>query len=289
VLKPFEVVCPNEDKTFLTPYRAFFEDYLEQEQKELNQESRFLVTEQLAYSAKLNKSTKKWEAKTPPTSYLKEQSGYESIFTSAGMPSQKWTDGNRPSITPQGEKPRFPEPKMGLGTAATIITPYADNRMERPLKHYHVMTQVGQDVEATIDEESGQTVTTITPYYHCSQCNESFHGAPNNEDANIWKLPESVGNEVLKNGWDIDPKTNALVFNEADVETERRDDGGGGYSPQSDWHWTLPLYTENKPFGTWLDNAFINNANRVKDLNFTRNMTSWLKNNKSFKEVKKDE
>ena len=290
VLKPFEVVCPNEDKAFLTPYRAFFEDYLEQEQKELNQESRFLVTEQLAYSAKLNKGTKKWEAQQPPPSYLTELSGYgNNLFTSVGVPSLEWTDGNKPSITPQGEKPRFPEPKMGLGSAATIITPYADNRMERPLKHYHVMTQVGQDVEATIDEESGQTMTTITPYYHCSQCNESFHGAPTNEDANIWKLPESVGNQVFKNGWDIDPKTNALVFNEADVETERRDDGGGGYSPQSDWHWTLPLYTENKPFGTWLDNAFINNANRVKDLNFTRNMTSWLKNNKSFTEVKKDE
>tara|TARA_B100001778_G_scaffold334937_1_gene349305 strand:- start:14236 stop:17292 length:3057 start_codon:yes stop_codon:yes gene_type:complete len=289
ILKPYGVVCPNEDKAFLTPYQAFFEDYLEQEQKELNQESRFLVTEQLAYSAKLNKGTKKWEAKTPPTSYLNQKSNIEGLFNSAGTPSQKWTDGNRPSITPQGEKPRFPEPKMGLGTAATIITPYADNRMERPLKHYHIMTQVGEDVETTIDEESGRPITTTTPYHYCSQCNESFHGAPTNEDANIWKFPEPVGNEVFKNGWDIDPKTNALVFNEADVETERRDDGGGGYSPESDWHWTLPLYTENKPFGTWLDNALINNANRVKDLNFTQNMMSWLKNNKTFAEVKKDE
>ena len=91
-----------------------------------------------------------------------------------------------------------------------------------------------------MDEESGEKTTTITPYFYCPQCNDSFHGAPTNEDANIWKFPEPTGNEVFKNGWDIDPKTNALIFKESDVETERRDDGGGGYNPKSDWHWTLP-------------------------------------------------
>ena len=289
ILKPFNVVCPNEDRVFLTPYRAFYEDYLEKEQKELNQESRFLVTEQLAYSAKLNTASKKWEAQQPPSSYLNAPSGYESIFTSVGVPSLEWKEGNRDSITPQGNKLRFPKIKMGLGTAATIITPYADNRVERPLKQYHIMKQVGQDVEVGMDEESGEKTTTITPYFYCPQCNDSFHGAPTNEDANIWKFPEPTGNEVFKNGWDIDPKTNALIFKESDVETERRNDGGGGYNPKSDWHWTLPLYTENKPFGTWLDNAIVNNPKKVKDLNFTSTMEKWLKNNKTFTEVEKDE
>jgi len=319
ILKPFDVVCPNEDRVFLTPYRAFYEDYLEKEQKELNQESRFLVTEQLAYSAKLNTASKKWEAQQPPSSYLKELSGYgDNLFTSVGVPSLEWKEGNRDSITPQGNKPRFPEIKMGLGTAATIITPYADNRVERPLKQYHIMKQVGQDVEVGVDEESGEKTTTITPYFYCPQCNDSFHGAPSlsalekslhksdetsqeklatgmklmgwdSKEANIWKFPEPTGNEVFKNGWDIDPKTNALVFKESDVETERRNDGGGGYNPKSDWHWTLPLYTENKPFGTWLDNAIVNNPKKVKDLNFTRTMENWLKNNKTFTEVEKDE
>jgi hypothetical protein len=180
------------------------------------------------------------------------------------------------------------------------------------------MKQVGQDVEVGVDEESGEKTTTITPYFYCPQCNDSFHGAPSlsalekslhksdetsqeklatgmklmgwdSKEANIWKFPEPTGNEVFKNGWDIDPKTNALVFKESDVETERRNDGGGGYNPKSDWHWTLPLYTENKPFGTWLDNAIVNNPKKVKDLNFTRTMENWLKNNKTFTEVEKDE
>lgn len=290
LLRPFENPCPNEEQFFLTPYRTFYEDYLEREVKELGQESRFLITEQLAYSAQVNPITNTWEARQPPSSYIEQKGrGIGLIFTSAGIPSQDWNEGNRDSITPQGNKPRFPEPKMGRGTAATIITPYADNRMVIPLQQYHILKEVGRDVEIEIDEASGREIMRKTPYYYCPQCNDSFHGAPTNEDANIWKFPEPTGNEVFKNGWDIDPNTDTLVFKESDVETERRNDGGGGYNPKSDWHWTLPLYTENKPFGTWLDDALINNPKMVEKLNFTRIMTKWLKNNKTFTEVEKDE
>ena len=319
LLRPFENPCPNEEQFFLTPYRTFYEDYLEREVKELGQESRFLITEQLAYSAQLNKTTNTWEARQPPTSYIGQKgSGVGLLFTSAGVPSEDWKEGNRDSITPQGATPRFPEPKMGLGTAATIITPYADNRMVIPLQQYHILKEVGRDVVIEIDEASGREIMRKTPYYYCPQCNDSFHGAPSvsaleksihksdetsqeklttgmklmgwdSKEANIWKFPEPTGNEVFKNGWDIDPNTDTLVFTESDVETERRNDGGGGYNPKSDWHWTLPLYTENKPFGTWLDDALINNPKMVKKLNFTRIMTKWLKNNKTFTEVEKDE
>ena len=286
---PVENPCPNEESFFLKPYQAFYEDYLEKERIELNQESRFLITEQLAYSAKLNLSSQTWEAKQPPSSYLVSKGRGSRLFTSVGVRSIDWTEGNRDSITPQGDKPRFPDPKMGLGTAATIITPYADNRVQRPLKNYHILKEVGADLVVEIDELSGQKITRKTPYYYCPQCNDSFHGAPTNEDANIWKFPEPTGNEVFKNGWDIDPVNETLVFTASDVETERRDDGSGGYNPESDWHWTLPLYTENKPFGTWLANAFVNNPKKVKALNFTKIMEEWLKNNKTFTEVKKDE
>ena len=112
---------------------------MEKERIELNQESRFLITEQLAYSAKLNLSSQTWEAKQPPSSYLVSKGRGSRLFTSVGVLSIDWTEGNRDSITPQGDKPRFPDPKMGLGTAATIITPYADNRVRRPLKNYHIL------------------------------------------------------------------------------------------------------------------------------------------------------
>ena len=123
---------------------------------------------------------------------------------------------------------------------------------------------------------------SIIPYYYCPECNDSFHGASTTEGARIWKFPEPVGQEVLKNGWDIDPKTNNLVFTASQVETERRDDGGGGYNPQSKWHWTLPLYTDNRPFGTWLDSQMANNPKKVRNLNFTRPMLKWLKAGQEF-------
>jgi len=282
LLKPFDEPCPNEMEVFLTPYRTFFEDYLRKEQAHFKQESRFLVTEQLAYSAYLNKTTNKWEAKTPPQSYRGEAGYRNYLFTSAGITVQEWVDGNRDCITPQGSKPRFPDPPLGRGSAAAVITPYADNRISLRLTQYHHLLQVGQDIEETINEESGEKVMSIIPYYYCPECNDSFHGASTTEGARIWKFPEPVGQEVLKNGWDIDPKTNNLVFTASQVETERRDDGGGGYNPQSKWHWTLPLYTDNRPFGTWLDSQMANNPKKVRNLNFTRPMLKWLKAGQEF-------
>jgi len=284
VLLPFDNVCPNEDKVFLTPYRAFYEDYLKKEQQHFKQESRFLVTEQLAYSAYYNKSAKKWEAKKPPSSYLQQQNSRANLFNSLGERKIEWSEGNRDSVTPQGSKPRFPTPKLGKGSAAAIITPYADNRIPIPLRQYHNVIEVGRDVEESVSEDSGQKTVTVTPYYHCPECNDSFHGAPTTQDANIWKFPEPVGQEVLKNGWDIDKKTNSLKFTPSNVETERRDDGGGGYNPKSKWHWTLPLYTEQKPFATWLESQISNNPKKIKSLNFTPMMVKWLKLGQEFPE-----
>jgi hypothetical protein len=284
VLLPFDNVCPNEDKVFLTPYRAFYEDYLKKEQQHFKQESRFLVTEQLAYSAYYNKNAKKWEAKKPPSSYLQQQNSRANLFNSLGERKIEWSEGNRDSVTPQGSKPRFPIPKLGKGSAAAIITPYADNRIPIPLRQYHNVIEVGRDVEESVSEDSGQKTVTVTPYYHCPECNDSFHGAPTTEEANIWKFPEPVGQEVLKNGWDIDKKTNSLKFTPSNVETERRNDGGGGYNPKSKWHWTLPLYTEQKPFTTWLESQISNNPKKIKSLNFTPMMVKWLKLGQEFPE-----
>ena len=68
------------------------------------------------------------------------------------------------------------------------------------------------------------------------------------------------------------------------METERRDDGGGGYNSKSKWHWTLPLYTEQKPFATWLESQISNNPKKIKSLNFTPMMVKWLKLGQEFPE-----
>lgn len=283
LLKPIHTFCPNENAALLTPYRAFYEDYLKKEQEHFQQESRFLVTEQLAYSAYLNRSTKKWEAKTPPESYRGESGGYRNnLFNSQGVNKEEWADGNRESVTPQGSQPRFPEPKLGKGSAAAIITPYADNRLSIRLKQYHDLQRVGTDIEETVNEDSGQKLITYTPYYYCPDCNDSFHGAPTTDEAMIWKFPKPMGQEVLKNGWDINPKTNNLEFTPSKLETERRDDSSGGYNPKSKWHWTLPLYTQNTPFGTWLDSMMVNNPEKVRKLNFTPQMLKWIKAGQEF-------
>ena len=140
----------------------------------------------------------------------------------------------------------------------------------------------GQDIEETVNEDSGQKLLTFTPYYYCPDCNDSFHGAPTTDEAMIWKFPKPVGQEVLKNGWDINPKTNNLEFTPSKLETERRDDSSGGYNPKSKWHWTLPLYTQNTPFGTWLDSMMVNNPEKVRKLNFTPQMLKWIKAGQEF-------
>jgi len=298
VLKEDENPCPNEDKAFLTPYKAFFKDYLVKEQKHFKQKSRFLITEQLAYSAKLNSGTKKWELKIPPDSYLKdENNGYNSLFNSIGENALEWKDGNRPSKTPDGDVVRFPEPRLGWGTSATIITPFADNRQTKWLKQYHILKRVGTNRSVTVDPESGRTIKTIIPFLYCEECNKSFHGAPAMSQINkeiqeavgnipqaamIWKFPEPVGQEVFKNGWDIDSHNLSLKFYPKKLETTRRDDGGGGYDVKSDWHWTLPLYTENKPFGTWLNTAIVNDSDKVRELGFTKRMMKWITAGQEF-------
>jgi len=283
-------VCPNEDEYFLEPYKSYFTNYLEAEQKHFNQESRFLVTEQLAYSALLNTATDKWEVKSPPREYLKNNfrrsyGSREELFSSSGVPAKEWSEGNPESITPQGSKTRFPEPAYTKDSAATVITPYVSNRRVINLKNYHNLIKVGEDIQTIEDELSGESLKIITPYLFCPECNGAFHGAPSDTEALTWTLEDAVGSELLNNGWTEKPITQELVFSESAKEDTRRDDSKGVYSSKSDWHWTLPLYSQGKKFNTFIQGQIATDPAKIKYLKFTPEMIKWIKAGEQFEVV----
>ena len=191
-------------------------------------------------------------------------------------------------MTPSGNKPRFPEPAYTKNSAATIITPFTDNLTLIPLKQYHAVERVGVDTKNIENPFTGQICTEITPYYFCHECNSAFHGAPDTAAAMRWTLPDSVGPELLNNGWSRDPQTGELVFKSTQKETERRADGNGVYSSQSSWNWTLPLYLEGKNFTSFISGVTVTDPSKISQLNFTPAMMTWIKSGQEF-EVIKDE
>lgn len=258
--------CPNEYRFFLGPTLEFFEKYLKAEQKHENQESRFIVCEQLAYSARKNPTTHSWEAVQPSSTLREDTSHRRQLFERTGIDAASvvWKKGNRKCVTPKGERERFPDPRLGMNTAATIITPYTNNQTRLTIPQYHAFYEVGQDTINSVDPASGATVTTITPFFHCSQCEDSYHGAPSEEAALKWRLPDSVGSEFLRPG-----------------ETQRRNDKQGGYSKDSVWHWILPLYTENKLYETWIEGLSAKNPETLRQI-FPSKMRNWIMAGQTF-------
>ena len=240
--------CPNEDKSFIIPTLKFFSEYLEAEQKHEGQESRFMVCEQLAYSGKKNPMTHSWEAMEPPSEWSGDR-GSSSLFQKEGVDATNeiWKEGNRQCVTPNGNRERFPEPRLGKNSAATLITPYETNQTKRPLPQYHILTEVGWDEETEVSPDTGETITMTTPYLACPECESSYHGAPSEKAGRKWQLPDSVGSDFLR--------PDALT---------RRDDKGGGYSESSNWHFTLPLYTEKKGYSAWVENLVTYHPEKLK-------------------------
>ncbi len=257
--------CPNEGKYFLGPTLKLFDEFLTAEQKHEGQESRFMICEQLAYSAKKNPLTHSWEAMQPPGDWSGDR-GTSSLFRKEGEGATRglWKEGNRQCVTPKGNRERFPEPRLGKNSAATLVTPYASNQTTRPLPQYHILKEVGWDEETEVTVESGETISFTTPYLVCPECESSYHGAPSEEAGRKWRLPDSVGSDFLR----------------PDAPT-RRDDKGGGYSESSNWHFTLPLYTEKKGYDAWVESLTARDPEKLKRM-FPEKMVTWLQNQRTF-------
>ena len=152
-----------------------------------------------------------------------------------------------------------------MKSASLVITPYADNRRKSYLKQFHILKQVGaESQEVTLP--TGEVCQEITPYLHCRQCEDSYHGAPTSAEAEKWGLPNSVGTDYLR----------------PDVK-ERKDGKQGGYNPNSKWHFTLPLYdwVADPPTQT-LEEAIKKNPAEWKQM-FPQKLLDWLSAGKTFK------
>ena len=167
-------------------------------------------------------------------------------------------------MTPKGNRERFPEPRLGKNSAATLVTPYTSNQTIRPLPQYHILKEVGWDEETEVTVESGETISFTTPYLVCPECESSYHGAPSEEAGRKWRLPDSVGSDFLRPD-----------------ESTRRGDKGGGYSESSNWHFTLPLYTEKKGYDAWVESLAARDPEKLKRM-FPEKMVTWLQNQRTF-------
>jgi len=176
-----------------------------------------------------------------------------------------WAEGNKACPTSKGQVERFPEPAFNMKSASLVITPYADNRRKSFLKQFHILKQVGAETQE-ITLPTGEECQEVTPYLHCSQCEESYHGAPTSVEGEKWSLPRAVGTDYLR----PDKK-------------ERKDGKQGGYNPTSKWHFTLPLYDwVADPATLTIENAIKKDPAAWKQM-FPQKVIDWLLAGKIFK------
>lgn len=257
--------CPNETSEVLEPAYQLYQEYYKAKVKHENLKAQVTVCEQLAYSARINSETNQWEPAECPASLQesRQMSFGDSLFNINGekINLSSWSEGNKPCWTPKGDVVRFPDPPFTMKSASLVITPYADNRRRTMLRQYHILKQVGGDSQE-VTLPTGEVCQEVTPYYHCSQCEKSYHGAPNESEAEEWDLPDAVGKDYLR------PDTK-----------ERRNDNGGGYSPASKWHYTLPLYKWVE--GRNLETAIKQDPATWKQM-FPQDLIDWLLAGKKF-------
>lgn len=262
-----EPPCPNEFQYFLGPTFAFFDKYLAAKQQHQGQKSRFMVCEQLAYSARKNPTTHLWEAVELPASLKDDMhGGHLSLSGYRGIDATDlvWKEGNPKCVTPDGERERFPDPRLGKDTVATLTTPYADNQSQEYVPQYHILKRIGWETITTVNPVTNATTVIKKPQLFCPECQKSYHGAPSDKTAQMWKVPGSVGDEYQKPS-----------------ETERRNDKKGGYAESSAWHWTLPLYTQNTPYETWVQSIAASDPEKLRQI-FPEKMVKWIQAGQTF-------
>ena len=93
-----------------------------------------------------------------------------------------WEEGNRKCPTSVSVVERFPDPRFTMKFASLVITPYADNRRKSFLKQFHILKQVGSESQE-VTLPTGEVCQEVTPYLHCRQCEDSYHGAPTSAEA----------------------------------------------------------------------------------------------------------